>query len=245
MAKHLSEQMKAQKNLNTQESAFALLAMGKLARQANQSDMKASIKVQGKEIAKYENNDLVLSKNLLGNTLNISSSGKGTLYYFWEIQGMPQNPNIKEEDSYLKVRRTFYNQAGQELKNGEFTQNDLIVVKVSIQTTDGSSVPNVAITDLLPAGLEIENTRLVQTASLPWIKDAATPDYVDIKDDRIHIFCEANATTKTFYYMTRAVSIGSFQMGALSAEAMYASEYHSYYGARKIVIASKVKKETM
>jgi uncharacterized protein YfaS (alpha-2-macroglobulin family) len=245
MAKHLSEQMKAQKNLNTQESAFALLAMGKLARQANQSDMKASIKVQGKEIAKYENNDLVLSKNLLGNTLNISSSGKGTLYYFWEIQGMPQNPNIKEEDSYLKVRRTFYNQAGQELKNGEFTQNDLIVVKVSIQTTDGSSVPNVAITDLLPAGLEIENTRLVQTASLPWIKDATTPDYVDIKDDRIHIFCEANATTKTFYYMTRAVSIGSFQMGALSAEAMYASEYHSYYGARKVVIASKVKKETM
>jgi hypothetical protein len=243
MAKHLSEQMRVKRDLNTQENAFALLAMGKLARQANQSDLKASIKVQGKEIGKYENTDLVLTQNILGNILNISSSGKGTLYYFWEMQGMPQNPNIKEEDSYLKVRRTFYNQAGQELKNGEFTQNDLVVVKVSIQTTDGSSVPNVAITDLLPAGLEIENTRLVQTASLPWIKEASTPDYVDIKDDKIHIFCEASGTTKNFYYMTRAVSIGNFQMGALSAEAMYASEYHSYYGARKVIVSQKASKK--
>jgi len=246
MAKHLSEQMRNQRYLNTQENAFALLAMGKLARQANQADIQASIKIGNREIGKYDKNDLLLSKELLGNTLNVTSKGKGTLYYFWEIQGMPQNPNIKEEDSYLKVRRTFYNQAGQELKNGEFTQNDLVVVKVSIQTTDGSSVPNVAITDLLPAGLEIENTRLVQTASLPWIKEASTPDYLDIKDDKIHIFCEANGTTKNFYYMTRAVSIGNFQMGALSAEAMYAAEYHSYYGARKVTVSQKgAKKENL
>ena len=239
MSKHLSEQIRSKKYLNTQESAFSLLALGKLAKQSEKSNLKASIKVEGKEIAKFEKEDLVLAENILGKTLQVGSAGAGILYYFWEIQGVSASPKVKEEDSFLKVRRTFYNRAGQEIKDTEFAQNDLIVVKVSIQSTDGSTVGNVAITDLLPAGLEIENPRLVQTAMLPWVKDASIPDYVDMRDDKIHIFCEANGSTKNFYYLVRAVSVGEFQMGALAAEAMYASEYHSYFGARKVSVKQK------
>ncbi|MFN3315704.1 MAG: alpha-2-macroglobulin family protein, partial [Raineya sp.] len=239
MSKHLSEQIRSKKYLNTQESAFALLALGKIAKQAQTSQTKAGIKAEGKEIAKFEKDDLVLTENILGKTLQISATGAGVLYYFWEMQGVPANPKIKEEDSFLKVRRSFYNRAGQELKNAEFTQNDLIVVKISVQSTDGSNVGNVAVTDLLPAGLEIENTRLLQTAMLPWVKDASTPDYIDIRDDKISIFCEADGNVKNYYYLVRAVSVGEFQMGAVAAEAMYASEYHSYFGARKVTIKQK------
>lgn len=239
MSKHLSEQIRNKKSLNTQESAFALLALGKVAKQGQQSQVKASLQAEGKEIAKFEKEDLVLAENILGKTLQINATGAGILYYFWEMQGVPPSPKIKEEDSFLKVRRSFYNRAGQEIKNGEFTQNDLVVVKVSVQSTDGSSVSNVAITDLLPADFEIENTRLLQGAMLPWIKDASTPDYVDMRDDKIHIFCEANGSVKNYYYLVRAVSVGEFQMGALAAEAMYAAEYHSYFGARKVVVRQK------
>lgn len=239
ISKHLSEQIRSKNYLNTQETAFALLALGKIAKQAQQSQIKANVKVDGKEIAKFEKEDLVLADNILGKTLQVSATGNGVLYYFWEMQGLSASPKIKEEDSFLKVRRTFYNRAGQEIKSPMFTQNDLIVVKVSIQTTDGSNRSNVAITDLLPAGLEIENTRLLQQTMLPWIKDASSPDYVDIRDDKIHIFCEASGTVKNYYYLVRAVSVGEFQMGALAAEAMYAAEYHSYFGATKVSIRQK------
>jgi hypothetical protein len=242
MAKHLSEQIRNRNYLNTQETAFALLALGKIAKQSQQSQINANITAEGKQIAKFEKDDLVLVENILGKTLKINASGAGVLYYFWEMQGVPASGKIKEEDSFLKVRRSFYNRAGQELKETEFTQNDLIVVKLSIKTTDGSSVGNVAITDLLPAGLEIENPRLIEQTALPWIKDASTADYVDIRDDKINLFCEANGNEKHFYYLVRAVSVGEFQMGVVSAEAMYAAEYHSYFGASKVIVKQKDRK---
>ncbi|MCS6794672.1 MAG: MG2 domain-containing protein, partial [Raineya sp.] len=240
MSKRISEILRSQKWLNTQESAFALLALGKLTKQAEKTDLKASFKLEGKEIAQFVGEDVVVElSNLSNKSIGVNVSGKGNLYYFWKLQGLERNPQIKERDNFLKVRRTFYNRAGQEIKSGIFEQNDLIVVKVSIQTEKGENVPNVAITDLLPAGFEIENPRLMDAVQLPWIQKAAKADYVDIRDDRIHIFCEATGETKDFYYMVRAVSLGEFQMGAIAAEAMYADEYYSYSGARKVKIESR------
>lgn len=240
MSKRISNALRSQNSLNTQETAFALLALGKLAQQAEKTDLKASLKLDGKEIAQFAGEDLAMElNNFAGKTINASISGKGNLYYFWKVQGFEKNPQIKERDSYLKVRRTFYNRAGQEIRNGEFEQNDLVVIKVSIQTEKGEILPNIAISDLLPAGFEVENPRLMDALQLPWIKDASQVDYVDIRDDRIHIFCEATGKVKNYYYMVRAVSLGEFQMGAIAAEAMYADEYHSYSGARKIKISSK------
>lgn len=240
MSKQISNALRSQKFLNTQETAFALLALGKLVKQAEKTDLKASLKLDGKEIAQFVGEDLALEfSNFAPTNISANVSGKGNLYYFWKIQGLEKSPQIRERDSYLKVRRTFYNRAGQEIKNGAFEQNDLIVVKISIQTEKGENIPNVAISDLLPAGFEIENPRLMEAIQLPWIKDASQADYVDIRDDRIHIFCEATAKAKNYYYMVRAVSLGEFQMGAIAAEAMYADEYHSYSGARKVKIFSK------
>jgi len=42
------------------------------------------------------------------------------------------------------------------------------------------------ITDLLPAGFEIENPRTKEIPGMDWIKDGATPAALDVRDDRIH-----------------------------------------------------------
>ena len=94
-----------------------------------------------------------------------------------------------------------------------------------------AEVKNVAITDLLPAGLEIENPRLGAQRDLPWLTAAATPDYFDVRDDRINYFTTATGTPKSFYYLARAVSKGTFKLGPVSADAMYNADYHSYNGA--------------
>jgi hypothetical protein len=52
MAKHVSDKLKNRYWLSTQERAFAFLALGKLARSANKSDVTAEVKVNGKTIAK-------------------------------------------------------------------------------------------------------------------------------------------------------------------------------------------------
>ena len=55
--------------------------------------------------------------------------------------------------------------------------------------------------------------------------------HLDVRDDRIHFFVDANYNKQTYYYAVRAVSPGKYKMGPVSADAMYNGEYHSYNGA--------------
>ena len=111
-------------------------------------------------------------------------------------------------------------------------------MRLSIQT-DNVDVENVAITDMLPAGFEIENTRLTEMPNMSWIKDEAHPYYKDVRDDRINMFTTVTATRKDYYYMVRAVSPGVYQLGPVMADAMYDGDYHSYNGAGIIKISTQ------
>jgi len=231
LARQLSRQVKQAGWLSTQERAFALLALGKLARKNAGSTVTASLLADGKAIGNFSGKDLTVS-NVANRQLALRTSGKGSLYYFWETEGISPTGQIREEDAYLQVRRQFLNRTGQPIGSTSFRQNDLVVVKITIQSAESAGeVKNVAITDLLPAGLEIENPRIGAVRELTWATDAAQPDYLDVRDDRINLFTTVTPTPKSFYYLCRAVSKGTFKLGPVSADAMYNAEYHSYAGS--------------
>ena len=73
---------------------------------------------------------------------------------------------------------------------------------------------------------------------MAWARDASTPDYSDIRDDRINMFATATGNARHYYYVVRAVSTGSFRMGPVQADAMYNGEYHSVNGAGTIRVGS-------
>jgi uncharacterized protein YfaS (alpha-2-macroglobulin family) len=231
IARQLSRQVKAEHYMNTQESAFALLALGKIARRARASTVTATLSAGGKPLGKFEGKNLTVA-NVANYQLLLKAIGAGQLYYFWEMEGISAGGRVHEEDSYLKVRRQFLNRDGRPIAPAGIRQNDLVVVKITLQAADAAGeVQNVAITDLLPAGLEIENPRLGPQREVKGTEVASTPDYLDVRDDRINLFTTASTTPKTFYYLTRAVSKGTFKLGPVSADAMYNAEYHSYNGA--------------
>jgi uncharacterized protein YfaS (alpha-2-macroglobulin family) len=243
LARHLSEQMKRQYGgyyyYSTQENAWALLALGKLAKKAGTSDVRAEIKAGGTSLGTFTGEDMVLKQGVVGKNISITPSGTGNLYYFWQAEGLSSSNVVKEEDNYLQVRKTFLDRFGRALSGNTFRQNDLVVVKITLSTTDGSNVDNVVITDMLPAGFEIENPRISSFPEMTWASNAATPQHQDIRDDRINLFTTARGSAQTFYYVVRAVSKGTFKMGPVSADAMYNGEYHSQNGAREITVESK------
>ena len=237
MARHISQYLKNERYLSTQERAFSFLALGKLAKQNAASDIKASIKSNGKTLADYNNKTLSLTSNQLDSKeLSIETSGNGSLYYFWETEGISVDGSYREEDSFLKVRKKFYDRKGKLITGNTFNQNDLIVVNLSIQAANNKRVENVAMTDILPAGFEIENPRITEVPGTDWIKNAATSEYTDIRDDRISYFMTVEGGVQNYYYVVRAVSKGTFQMGPVGADAMYNGEYHSYSGGGTIVV---------
>jgi uncharacterized protein YfaS (alpha-2-macroglobulin family) len=237
MVKHVNDKLKARHWLSTQERSFAFLALGKVARAANASTATAEIVVNGKTIAKVDGGqwkgDMAALKSA---NVEIVVKGSGRLYYFWEAEGISASGAYKEEDNYLKVRKRFYDRFGNPLTGTSFKQNELVIVGVTLERSFSTVIENVVITDLLPAGFEIENPRTKEIPGMDWIKDGATPTALDVRDDRIHFFVDAYNNKQVYYYAVRAVSPGQYKMGPVSADAMYNGEYHSYNGASVIRI---------
>jgi uncharacterized protein YfaS (alpha-2-macroglobulin family) len=232
MAKHVSQYLKERRWLSTQERAFGFLALGKIARSAAKSNVTAEIKVNGKTISKVNGTEVKLNaKQLGGNNVEVVTKGSGRLYYYWVAEGVSATGEYKEEDSYLKVRRQFYNRYGQLITGNTFQQNDMVIVKITIEKSFATQVENVVLTDILPAGFEIENPRTKELPGMDWIKDGFSPTALDVRDDRIHFFVDLTNQKQSYYYAVRAVSPGIYRMGPVSADAMYNGEYHSYNGA--------------
>jgi uncharacterized protein YfaS (alpha-2-macroglobulin family) len=232
MVKHVAEKLKTRRWLSTQERAFAFLALGKHARAANNSTATAEIKVNGKTVGKADEKSWTGDMKALGAAqVEIVTKGNGRLFYFWQAEGISASGAYQEEDSYLKVRKRFYDRNGKLITSNTFKQNDLIIIGISLEKSFSTSVENVVITDLLPAGFEIENPRTKEIPGMDWIKDGMTPVALDVRDDRIHFFVNADYSKQTYYYAVRAVSPGNYKMGPVNADAMYNGEYHSYNGA--------------
>lgn len=232
LARQLSQALNQSSYLNTQESVFAILALGKLAKKTAASTATGTVLVNGKPIAAFTGKDLKLTNGIAGRAVTLTTQGSGSLYWFAQTEGLSATGNYTEEDAGLRVRRQFLDRNGNAIST--FRQNDLVVVKMTLESVTGIPVPNVVLTDMLPAGFEIENPRLTEPRELPWVKDAATPDHFDVRDDRIHYFTTAVEDPKTFYYLVRVVSRGRFALGPVSADAMYDGSLRSYSGGGSV-----------
>jgi uncharacterized protein YfaS (alpha-2-macroglobulin family) len=236
MARHVSAQLKADRYINTQEASFSFLALGKIARTAAATDATAEIRSKGKTIAKVTDSWKGSFDHATATDLEIVTRGKGRLYYSWVAEGMSASGDYREEDNYIRVRRRFFDRFGNPVNGTQFRQNDLVIVEVTLEKTYNSAIENIVITDILPAGFEIENPRTKEIPGMEWIKGSSEPLSLDVRDDRIHFFVDAYAERQRYYYAVRAVSLGVFHQGPVSADAMYNGEIHSIHGAQKVRI---------
>ncbi|MBI4833612.1 MAG: hypothetical protein HY811_02165 [Planctomycetes bacterium] len=223
---------------NTQENAFALLALGKYAHaQANiVNDFTAEVRFDGKEIASFAHKESpsldILSGG--GKEITVSVKGEGRLYYYWTAQGVPLSKKVDEDDKGLKIRRSFLSTDGKQLAPGQFKSGEIVIVQLIIESPDNRD--NVAVVDALPAGLEIENPRLVTSEQTEWMSSAREnklfPDRVEMRDDRLILFTDLpGSKSMCYYYVTRAVTAGKFMLAPVNAFCMYQPSIKSVNGA--------------
>lgn len=234
----LSKAFSVNNYYTTQENCFVLLAMGKYAKKNVSTSVSGSLLVDGTKTADFKagQNSLTYSKATMGKKLTFTAQGTGKMYYTWMADGIDVVNPPKMEDKGMYVRRTYLNSKGNEVDQRKIKQNDLIVVKITIATTASNKIENVVVTDLLPAGLEVENPRISAVAELGWLKNPLTPDHVDMRDDRVNMYLTATSKQQDFYYLTRAVSPGDFSLGPISAEAMYDPTVYSVNGLGRLTV---------
>ncbi|MBC7426080.1 MAG: alpha-2-macroglobulin family protein, partial [Bacteroidia bacterium] len=236
LARELSKNLKEEKYPNTQELAFSFLALGKIAKNKVKAGGKADIYAEENLLGTFSGKDLKITKGF-GNGTSIRSNGTADVYYFWTAQGISKSGKVVEEDNGMKVRKAFYNRNHEVISLASVKQNDLVIVKITLASSYATTLNNIVITDILPAGFEIENPRITPEKDLSWTNDQSYSDHFDIRDDRINYFVDLYQDRPlTFYYMVRAVSKGKFKMGPVSADAMYDGSIHSYSGAGVLLV---------
>jgi len=223
LVKAISDQLKRESYYTTQETAFAFMALGKSLRAQKQADFKGEIWWNEELLGTFDIQSAVFKeKGGEGKEVKIRIEGKGPCYYYWYFSGIRKGADIEEYDRGLKVNRVYLDNWGQPVIYDSLKQGDIVVAEITM-TALGDNLENVIITDMLPAGLEIENPRLQSRIVIDWVGEKATaPDYMDIRDDRLNIYLNLpRGKTVEFYYMLRAVTTGRFVLPPVKGEAMY------------------------
>ncbi len=218
---------------STQERAFTYLALGKASKRAAATDMKIDVLVDGEKTATFSGQNLTISdKSLAGAEVVFEPEGTGEVYYYYEMEGIPSQFRTEEADNDLRVRRKYFDYlSGSEITTNQFEQGELIVCKISLYSPS-FNVDNIVISDLVPAGFEIENPRLKTSVENDWkIDKPLNVEYMDVRDDRMLLFTSLRAKREVeFIYMLRVVNKGKFILPPVNAEAMYDPEIQSVNG---------------
>jgi uncharacterized protein YfaS (alpha-2-macroglobulin family) len=149
----------------------------------------------------------------------IGFENKDNLNLFYQITaaGFDKEIPSKETKNGIEVYREFLDRAGRPAAS--IKVGDVITVKLNFRSLSNSDLRDVAIVDLCPAGLETEIESVRQASSVShgeW-----SPDYVDIREDRLVIYGTVGTRAASFSYRARAINAGSFTTPALFAEALY------------------------
>lgn len=135
----------------------------------------------------------------------------------------------------LEISRDYTDAAGKEVS--KVTLGQTINVRLKIRANANQALSNLAIVDLLPGGFEV----VQQTPPAPendaeepsgetssaWQSPLAangstwSPDYSDIREDRVIIYGSATKDLQEFVYQIKATNTGSFTIPPAYGEAMY------------------------
>ncbi|MBB1061837.1 alpha-2-macroglobulin family protein [Marilutibacter spongiae] len=158
--------------------------------------------------------------------------GSTPLFANFEVVGVPRTAPAAD-DSVLKVVRRWYRTDGKPWTGGDLEEGEVLVAAVSI--TSDRSMPDALLTDLLPAGLEIENFNLGDAAqwadvvidgiNLGEREDAAQVRHEEFRDDRYVAAVKLDrGNTARLFYLVRAVTPGHYTVPPPMVEDMYRPE---------------------
>ncbi len=208
---------------STQEQTWMLLA----ARSVKDADKGLKLEVNGApRDGGYAAQ--MTGKSLLEHPLTIANRTGEPVSAMLTTVAAPADPLPAGGDGFA-IERTYYTLDGEEANITEATQNERYVVVLKV--TEHNSWPShIIITDLLPAGFEIDNPSLVDSAKLSnfdWLGETEAA-HTEFRYDRfVAAFNRSEGDNRevTLAYVVRAVTPGTYDLPAAQVEDMYRPQY--------------------
>jgi uncharacterized protein YfaS (alpha-2-macroglobulin family) len=171
------------------------------------------------------------------NTIKLENLSEIPVYANLVRKGVPLVSDFTKENMGLIMDVDYVNMNLIPVDQSNLEQGSDFMMVVRVTNNTFSRVDNIALTQMVPSGWEIQNTRLFEANY--GIKEN-TYDYRDFRDDRIITYFGLNQSeTKVFVMILNAAYKGEFYQPSVWCEAMYTENCYSRYPGNKVVITGQ------
>ncbi|NDV69778.1 alpha-2-macroglobulin [Dysgonomonas sp. 25] len=209
---------------STQSSAYALVAMSKLAEKMGQGlvsyewDLNGVTQKNGQQGRVFQVIDIKPTKKV---DVKFRNNGDGELYVRLIGKTQPledKNPAISNGIN-LSVKYT--DEDGHAIDVTSLKQGTEFYAKVTLQNSSGQYLTDLALTQIFPSGWEIFNNRMYDEEA----EADSRYNYQDVRDDRVMTYLNLGTNySNTVTIRLQAAYCGRFYLPAVGCEAMYSPD---------------------
>lgn len=230
-AKIVSINLSQENWFSTQSTAFALMAMGRLADKLS-GTLDFTWTWNGKQQPAVKSAKAVFEKEIAttpkAGIISVKNQGKGALNVDVITRMQLLNDTLPAMGENLRMDIRYTDMSGNPISVDNIQQGTDFTAIVTVSNISGTSdYTNLALTHILPSGWEMYNERMLTpetetgTGSTTG-NSTAKYTYQDIRDDRVLTYFNLlRGESKTFTLRLQAAYAGNFILPAVQCEAMY------------------------
>jgi alpha-2-macroglobulin len=217
----IGEEQQAERTTSTQEKAWMVLAAESLSNAGSALSFSVDGAPQTGTLAR-----VYREARLADRPVPVVNTGSGPVQVAVTVNGSPLVPEPAASQGYT-VERSFRRLDGSVVDPAAgLRQNDRLVVVLKV-TEAKAETARLLLVDPLPAGLEIDNPKLLDADALQGLafaKSDVQPVHTEFRDDRFVAAYDRDPSQSAFFtvaYTVRAVSPGTYVHPGATVEDMY------------------------
>ncbi|MDQ1195133.1 alpha-2-macroglobulin family protein [Agrobacterium sp. SORGH_AS 787] len=230
----VSKDFESKSYTSTQEQAWMVLA----ARALKGEDKDIRLDVNG-TLQQGGFSQRMSGDELLQKPLNLTNASVNPVTAVVTTVAPPSTPLPAGGEGFT-IEKTYYTMDGEQVNVSEVKQNERYVVVLTVIPQNDWQA-RILVTDLLPAGFEIDNPSLVNSAALTnfdWLPETEAA-HTEFRYDRFVAAFDKTAGDSseiTLAYVVRAVTPGTYDNPAASVEDMYRPQFSARTATSKMEV---------
>ena len=211
--------------MSTQTTAYSLYAMSKFAKFNGGKGINIQLTNAGKTVAVNSAKPIaqrtIITTGGIGK-VTLKNNKNNTLFLRIINSGILPVGQEKVASSNVTASVVFKDRKGKAINVSTIAQGTELIAEVVLRNRKNEFVPNIALTQILPSGFEIVNTRFTDFGNAT----ENLADYIDIRDDRAnYYFGLKSGETRVFKMLINASYLGSYYLPGVQCEAMYDNSF--------------------
>ena len=226
----------------TQETSYSLLALSNAITEVSKENISGVVDIDGVRTEYNSTGQYWISIPDTAKKITVIPQSEGATYVNYYLEGVPYEGEDEDYAHGFTLSRTFYDEEGKTIDAKNVKAGDVFWLEVTVnaESKNIGRVDNIALTQILPSGWEIENIRVTDSKLPKWVEEKSkgtTVDYTDIRDDRVMwFFSYSKYKNYSFFVKVNAVTKGEYDFPGTSLEAMYDNNFTAYKKGERVKV---------